>query len=236
MSILLAHEMGHYLAARWYRVRATLPFFIPFPSLAGTLGAFIMILSPFPNRKSLLDIGLAGPFAGFLVTLPALVVGIQQATVGPAGEGGISLGEPLVFRLAAEWLRPDLQDGQVLHIGGVGFAAWFGLLATALNLMPIGQLDGGHATYALLRGRAHSVSRLAFLLIFPLAYFSPSWLIWAVLAYVLGIRRPHPPTLGDGVPLPRSRKILGALGYVVFVLCFTPEPIEFSWKQLLSGE
>jgi membrane-associated protease RseP (regulator of RpoE activity) len=238
MSILLAHEMGHYLTARYYRVKATLPYFIPFPvSLVGTLGAFILIRSPFPHRRSLLDVGLAGPFAGFLVCLPALVLGISQCRVGEpiAGPGTITFGEPLLFRLVSGWFWPDLTSDQVLYIGPVGLAAWFGLLVTAINLIPIGQLDGGHATYALFRGTAHRVSRWAFWLMFPLAYFGPSWLIWAALVYGLGIKRPHPPTLDDFEPLPRSRKIVGALGYLTFALAFTPEPIVFSWRDLFQA-
>lgn len=238
MSILLSHEMGHYLTARYYGVRATLPFFLPFPiSFVGTLGAFILIRSPFPHRRSLLDVGLAGPLVGFLVSLPALVIGISQCRVSAAssGPGTISFGEPLLFRLISGWFWPGLSEDQVLYIGPVGLAAWFGLLVTAINLMPIGQLDGGHATYALFRRTAHRVSHYAFLLMFPLAYFGPSWLIWAALVYALGIRRPHPPTLNDMESLPRSRKIVGALGYLIFALCFTPEPIVFSWRELFAA-
>jgi membrane-associated protease RseP (regulator of RpoE activity) len=236
MAILLSHEMGHYLTARYYRVKATLPHFIPFPlSLVGTLGAFILIKSPFPHRRALIDIGLAGPIAGFLVTLPALYVGIQQSSPGPPlGTDGISLGEPLLFQWFSAWIWPNLPDGQVLYISPVGLAAWFGLLATAINLIPIGQLDGGHATYALFRQYAHRISRWAFFLLFPLAYFGPNWLIWALLAFVLGIRRPHPPTLYDPAPLPRSRKLMGLAGLVILVLSFTPEPIVFSWAEVFE--
>ena len=232
MSILLAHEMGHYVTARAYGVRATLPFFIPFPSLIGTLGAFIMIRSPFPNRRSLLDIGLAGPFAGFVVTVPALVIGIMQSHVGAPSESGMTLGEPLLFRWVSAVLWPNLRSDEVLYVSPVGFAAWFGLLATAINLMPIGQLDGGHASYALFRQGAHRISRVAFFLLFPLAYFGPNWLIWAALAYVLGVRRRHPPTLDDGEPLSFGRKIVGVLGYATFLICFTPEPVEFRWTEI----
>ena len=238
MTILLTHEMGHYLTARYYRVKATLPYFIPFPfSLIGTLGAFIMIRSPFPNRRALIDIGLAGPFAGFIVTIPALFIGIAQSRLAAPlpGSEGLTLGEPILFRLVSYLLWPNAPDDQVLFISPVGFAAWFGLLATAINLMPIGQLDGGHASYALFRRGAHRLSRIAFFLLFPMAYFGPTWLVWAFLAFVLGIRRPHPPTLSDDTPLPRSRKWVGALGYVTFILCFTPQPIEFSWSQILAG-
>lgn len=236
MAILLCHEMGHYLTAQYYRVDTTLPYFIPFPfSLVGTMGAFILIRSPFPHRKSLLDIGLAGPFAGFVVTIPALIIGIAQSKLGPPSEGGLTLGEPLLFKAVGSLLWADVPADQVLYISPVGFAAWFGLLATAINLIPIGQLDGGHATYALFRRGAHRISRWAFFLLFPMAYFGPTWLVWALLAFALGIRRPHPPTIRDYVPLPRSRKIMGVLGYVTFILCFTPEPIVFSWQEIFDA-
>lgn len=237
MAILLSHEMGHYLTARYYQVKASLPYFIPFPfSIIGTMGAFILIRSPFPHRRSLIDIGLAGPFAGFIVTIPALFVGISQSKLGPPLAGdGLTLGEPILFKLVSALIWPDAPDGQVLYISPVGLAAWFGLLATAINLMPIGQLDGGHATYALLRRNAHRVSRIAFFLLFPMAYFGPTWLVWAMLAFLLGIRRPHPPTLSDETPLPKSRKWMGVLGYAMFILCFTPEPIVFSWSELFAG-
>jgi membrane-associated protease RseP (regulator of RpoE activity) len=236
MAILLSHEMGHYLTAVHYRVKASLPYFIPFPfSLVGTLGAFILIRSPFPNRRALIDIGLAGPFAGFLVTIPALIIGIAQSRPGLPSDGGISLGEPLLFQFMSSLIWPNIPDDQVLFISPVGLAAWFGLLATAINLMPIGQLDGGHASYALFGRRAHKISRIAFVLLFPMAYFGPTWLVWAMMALLLGVRRPHPPTLYDAAPLPRSRLYMGVLGYVIFVLCFTPEPIIFSWKEVFQA-
>jgi membrane-associated protease RseP (regulator of RpoE activity) len=238
LAIVLSHEMGHYWTARRYRVESTLPIFIPFPlSLVGTLGAFILIKSRFPHRKALIDIGLAGPFAGFLVALPALVVGIATSRPGPplSPETSIQFGEPLLFQWFTSLIWPNLPDGYDLYISPVGLAAWFGLLLTALNLIPIGQLDGGHASYALLRGGAHRLSAWAFFAFLPMAYFGPSWLLWALLLYGLGIRRPHPPTRIDETPPPRSRYALGVLALVVFVLCFTPEPIVVDWSDIWAG-
>ncbi|HEX6736715.1 MAG TPA: site-2 protease family protein [Vicinamibacteria bacterium] len=231
MPILMAHEMGHYLACQRYGVSATLPYFIPFPlGLVGTLGAFIRIRTRFPNRRALFDIGIAGPLAGFVVCLPMLVLGLREATIVPnRPDAGISLGEPLLFQWAARVVLGNLPDTVTVLIGPVGMAAWFGLLVTALNMMPIGQLDGGHVTYALLRGRAQIVSRLGILACFVLVYLRPTWLLWSILMVVL--RRPHPPTIDDEQPLGTARVLVGILGFAIFAICFTPSPIYISWSQ-----
>lgn len=239
LAILTAHEMGHYLAARHYGVDVTLPFFIPFPipgmSLVGTLGAFIRIRSPIPHRRALFDIGVAGPLAGFAVCLPVLWLGIREATLRPlaGSEDGLFLGEPLLFRWFSSLLHGALPADQTLVIGPLGLAAWFGLLVTALNLMPIGQLDGGHVTYALLRRHAHAISRVASWVCVALIYFGPSWILWAILMRLLG--RPHPPTLHDAEPVGRGRQLVGVLGLVVFVVCFVPDPIVVSWRDLFEA-
>ncbi len=235
VAILLCHEMGHWLTARRYRVETSLPYFLPMPlTMVGTLGAFIRIRSPFPNRKALLDIGLAGPFAGFAICLPLLAVGVATARPGPVTPGGLELGEPLAFRLFAWAFGPAVAEGQILYLGPIGLAAWFGLLLTAINLLPMGQLDGGHALYAVFRERAHRISRTVHLLLFPLALWSPSWLVWGLLCLLLGARRPHPPTLDDGVPLPASRIRLAWAALVTLGLCFTPEPVVMDWGLLFG--
>lgn len=237
ITIIASHELGHYLTARRYRVSTSLPVFIPFPlSIIGTLGAFILIRSPFPNRRSLIDIGLAGPFAGFIVCVPALWIGI--ATSRPSGgmapdAGSFGLGEPLLLQAVAHLFWSDLPN-QDITLSPVGLAAWFGLLLTAINLLPIGQLDGGHATYALFREKAHVLSTVAFFALLPLSLLAPSWLFFAFFTYLLGIRRPHPPTVHDDTPLPTSRKVMGVAGLVTFALCFTPEPIKIGWGDLFS--
>jgi membrane-associated protease RseP (regulator of RpoE activity) len=239
LAILVAHEMGHYVAARRYGVDVTLPFFLPFPvpgmSLVGTLGAFIRIRSPIPHRRALFDIGVAGPLAGFLVCLPVLWLGIREATVEPLAPQaeGLFLGEPLIFDWLTRWIHGAVPADHTLLMGPLGLAAWFGLLVTALNLMPIGQLDGGHATYALLRGRAHGISRIASWVCVALVYFGPSWILWAILMRVLG--RPHPPTLDDDDPVGRTRVLVGFLSLAVFVLCFVPDPIVFSWRDFFEA-
>ena len=239
LSILLAHEMGHYLTARRYGVDATLPFFIPFPvpgmSLVGTLGAFIRIRAPIPHRKALFDIGVAGPLAGFAVCLPVLWLGIQQARLMPTdhAEAGLMLGEPLLFQWMTRLVHGPIPADRTLMLGPLGLAAWFGLLVTALNLMPIGQLDGGHVTYSLLRNRARRISIAASWVAVALVYFGPSWILWAVLVRVLGRR--HPSTLDDDAPVGRGRAWVGVLALVVFVLCFVPDPIQFSWRDFFEA-
>jgi membrane-associated protease RseP (regulator of RpoE activity) len=237
MSILLAHEMGHYVMCRRYGVDATLPYFIPLPgvSFVGTLGAFIRMRAPIPNRRALMDIGVMGPLAGFAVCLPVLVIGILEAQIGPHVESAesFSLGEPLLFQWATRWLRGPVPEGMDMLIGPVGLAAWFGLFVTALNLMPIGQLDGGHVAYALLRRRHRLVSRLALAACIVLLYLRPTWLLWTILLLVLGRR--HPPTLDDARPLGPGRVALGIFGFMVFVVCFTPNPFLISWHDFLEA-
>lgn len=232
VGIMLTHEMGHYLAARRYGIDVSLPFFIPFPlHMVGTLGAFIRIRGAFPDRRSLFDVGIAGPLAGFVACLPVLALGILEAKVeaGTPTMDGIGLGEPLLFQWAAALLRPDMPEGATLIIGPLGMAAWFGLLLTALNLMPIGQLDGGHVVYALVRERALWISRAALAVSLFLVYLRPSWLFWSLL--LLALSRPHPPTMHDERPIGAARVAVGLIGLAVFVVCFTPEPILISWAE-----
>ena len=156
IAILGCHELGHYFACRYYDVDASLPYFLPFPlSLVGTFGAFIKIREPIPNKAMLFDIGIAGPIAGFVVTVPALFIGVAMSHVVrvPPDFVGWELGEPLLFQLAAKLLWGTIPDGYSLNMHPMAFAAWFGMLATALNLFPIGQLDGGHISYAVLGRR-----------------------------------------------------------------------------------
>jgi len=236
MGIMLCHEMGHYLACRYYGMDATLPHFLPGPTppfgLIGTFGAFIRIRSPFPTRKILFDVGVAGPLAGIAACLPVLYLAAQELEVVTAHPGGMLFNEPLLLRYAFEWLAPVMNVGpnQVLTIGPYGLAAWFGLMLTALNLMPVGQLDGGHAMYALFRGRAALVSRIASWLCLGLLYFGPTYLLWWILLRWLG-GRPHPPTLDDTESLGRGRVAVAVLCAVVFVLCFRPDPFVFSWPD-----
>jgi membrane-associated protease RseP (regulator of RpoE activity) len=237
LSILLAHEMGHYVACRYYRVDATLPFFLPAPflTMVGTFGAFIRIRAPIPHRRALFDIGIAGPLAGFAVCLPVLWLGIHEAAVIPTDPkaAGIFLGEPLLFQWVTHLVHGSLSDAKTLNLGPLGLGAWFGLFVTALNLIPIGQLDGGHVTYALLRERARVVSQVGWWVCVALIYFGPSWILWAVLVRVLGRR--HPSTLDDWAPVGTARVVVGLVGLVVFLVCFVPDPIIWSWRDFFEG-
>jgi membrane-associated protease RseP (regulator of RpoE activity) len=237
MLVLLAHEMGHYLACQYYGVQATLPFFIPAPVgvMTGTFGAFIRIKSPFPNRRALFDVGLAGPIAGFVFLLPFLYLGLRWSTQVPvsevSGEAGY-FGEPLIFRLFAYFM---LKDGYVTFLHPTGFAVWFACLATSLNLLPIAQLDGGHVSYAVFGRRAHVITWIFFFAIIGLGIygFTQSWIAgfqWLFYAVVLLILRQiagfkHPPTLDDSEPIGFARKIWAVIALIVFALTFVPVTI-----------
>jgi membrane-associated protease RseP (regulator of RpoE activity) len=231
LLILGAHELGHYLACRYYQVDASLPFFIPMPLvLTGTLGAFIRIREPIPTKRMLFDIGIAGPLAGFVFALPTLFVGVALSPVVRVPENlvGFHLGEPLLFR-AASWLTwGSIPDGYSLNLHPMAFAAWFGLLATALNLFPIGQLDGGHISYAVLGRRSTTVTLGAIAAAIGLTFFSMSWLVWTVLlvAMTLAMGPRHPRTIDEDIPLDRARVWLAVVALIILVLCFTPNPIE----------
>ena len=231
LTILGCHEMGHYVACLRYGVVATRPFFLPAPlPLTGTLGAFIKIKSRIPNKTALFDIGIAGPLAGFVIAVPALFIGLMLSRVDhlPVDQSGlIELGEPLLFKLAAWLVWGNVAQGYSINMHPMAFAAWFGLLATALNLFPVAQLDGGHISYAVLGTRSTIVTLVMAGVAIALAFTSSSWIAWTVLLVImivtLGPR--HPPTLDDDEPLDRGRIMLAILAMVILALCFTPAPI-----------
>jgi membrane-associated protease RseP (regulator of RpoE activity) len=236
LLILGAHEFGHYFACRWHNVDCTLPFFLPAPflPLTGTLGAVIRIREPFPSRRALFDIGVAGPLAGFVTLIPFLIVGVYWSTVDvvpPAGEFQLWLGEPYLFRWVARTIHGPLVEGTDIVIHPLGFAAWFGMLATALNLLPFGQLDGGHIAYAVLGRRSWLVSVATLGLVITLAWFSQSWIVMAVLltamSYFMGFR--HPAPLDDWTPLSPGRVLVALLALAILIGCFTPEPITITF-------
>lgn len=234
LGILLAHELGHFFACRYYSISCTPPFFIPLPlNIAGTLGAFIRIRSPFPNKRALFDVGIAGPLAGFIMTLPILFFGIAQSRLIPITEmpDGISFGEPLIFRWIGAWILGYSPDKQVMIAHPATMAAWFGLLVTSLNLFPIWQLDGGHITYALfgraLQKKMSVFAAIALIFISFLGWPIPSYLVFGLLILILGGRHSlfHPPTLFDEMGLTKGRILLSYLTLTIFIISFTPVPI-----------
>ena len=226
LGILLVHEMGHFAACRRHGLEATLPHFIPAPTLIGTFGAFIKIRSPFSSKRALFDVGLAGPLAGFLVALPVIALGISLSRVvdRAALAAGLSLGEPLVFRLLSLLLLGELPARSGLLVHPMAFAGWFGLLATAFNLFPIGQLDGGHILYAVLGRKKALIAGVAAIALLVLLgiFFWQGWLFWALIATLIGLR--HPPIFEEE-RLDRKRKVLAAVALLIFILSFTPAPL-----------
>ena len=234
LAILGAHEFGHYYACKIYRVDASLPYFLPAPlPLTGTLGAFIRIRQPIPGKRELFDIGIAGPIAGFIVAIPVLFVGmsLSRVTALPADTRGfIELGEPLLFKAAAWLFWGTPPEGYSINMHPMAFAAWFGLLATALNLFPIGQLDGGHISYAVFGRKSTLVTMATVACLVGLTFVSSSWMVWTVLTVVMLIAfgPRHPPTMDEDIPLDRARLWLAAAALLMFIICFTPAPIELS--------
>ena len=226
LSILLAHELGHYFACRYYGIEASYPYFIPAPTIIGTMGAFIRIKTPITTRRALFDVGISGPLAGFIVAAPALVVATLkcQAVVPANLPNTITLGNPLAITLLERILRPGINPGSI-SLQPIGCAAWVGLFATALNLLPIGQLDGGHILYAVLGEKYRNISRGFFLVLLPLGYYCwYGWLAWAVILFFLGLR--HPTVVEPVEPLGRPRKIFALVAGIIFVLCFHYAPLQ----------
>ncbi len=225
LTILLAHEFGHFLTARYYLVDVTLPFFIPAPTLIGTLGAFIRIRSPILSKRVLFDIGIAGPLAGFVALVSPLIAGVALSKVVPGigHSGDLVFGTPLILRMM-EWVRFPGVPLDNIYLHPVARAAWVGLLATALNLLPIGQLDGGHILYAFLGERTKNLSRFfIFILALMGAFVAWSWLLWAALLFFFGMRHP---AIYDPTPLGRFRTRLAVVALAIFILSFTAAPVH----------
>lgn len=229
LSILLAHEMGHYLMCRRYGVPATLPFFIPFPLLNpfGTMGAVIQMKGVIPSRQALFDIGAAGPLAGLVVTLPAVFLGLEWSAIVPVStlaDSGMTLGESVLFKALTFLTLGPVPEGYDVMLHPVAYAGWAGLFVTALNLLPIGQLDGGHIVYAMLGPRSRIVTMIFIGAMVVLTFFYTGWALLVVLLILLGRRHPSP--WDDWTPLDNRRKLVGVVVMILFVLSFTPMPFK----------
>lgn len=241
IGILGAHEFGHYIMCRRYNVDASLPYFIPlllprwFFIQIGTLGAVIRIREAFPTRQALFDIGVAGPIAGFLVVVPAFFFGLAMSNVVtvPPNIPLINLGEPLLFKAGVKLMFGTLPVQSTVNMHPVVFACWFGMLATALNLLPFGQLDGGHIVYAVKRNWSKPVSRATITALIVLLLFTPGFVLFTLLLVVMvllfGIG--HPAVIYEEEPLPRSRYWIAALALFILIVCACPIPWQFIFPQ-----
>jgi membrane-associated protease RseP (regulator of RpoE activity) len=227
MTILLAHELGHFFVSRHYRVQSSLPYFIPFPNLFGTLGAIILMRGRMRSRKALFDIGAAGPLVGFCLTVPIIVIGLKLSQAVPVAQiEGMSfrLGNSLLFSFFEKTIIGETPAGTDIVLHPLAFAGWVGLFVTALNLMPIGQLDGGHIAYAVFGGRSRTIFFLAAIGFGILGFFFfPAWLLPLFLILFFGFR--HPPPSDDETELDGRRKLLAGLTFLVFILSFIPVPL-----------
>lgn len=233
LFILLCHELGHYLACRYYRLPATLPYFLPAPLAIGTFGAFIRIRAPLRTKRQLFDVGVAGPLAGFIALIPFLVTGIawSRPVVLTPARGT----EEMVFQLLqpgrsaamvalSRLFHGPLPEAAVLELHPFAMAAWFGLFATALNLLPLGQLDGGHIFYAVTGGLQRRLAFPLWLGLVVMAFVWPGWLLWCLIVLFMGL--PHPPVRNEEERLDRPRRTLAWVALAVFLLSFMPVPIE----------
>ena len=231
MFILGTHEFGHYYYAQKHKVEASLPFFIPAPPflfLIGTFGAFIKIKSPIYRKDALLQIGAAGPIAGFIIAVPALILGLLLSDIVEKSDiqGALILGDSILMKILTWVTHPDLMESQDIMLHPIAFAGWIGLLVTMLNLLPIGQLDGGHVAYAMLGEKQKLIGQAAFILLVPLSFLSINWLVCGLLLLILMRTVKHPPIQDIHIPLSESDKRIGYICLLIFILCFIPAPFK----------
>lgn len=229
LLVLLAHEAGHWFACFYHNIDASLPYFLPAPTFIGTFGAFIRFRSAVKSRRELFDVGVAGPLAGFLFVIPVLGVGMALSRVAPGigQQSEIQFGSPLLMRLIEIWLFPGAASEDI-YLHPVARAAWVGLLATSLNLLPIGQLDGGHIVYACFGERHRAISTAAIAVMALLGFVYWPWWVWAVLLFFIGRKHFH---VYDAAPLGRARRRVFALVAIIFVLSFIPAPVLYNNGQ-----
>jgi Zn-dependent protease len=226
LAILLAHELGHYFACKIYGIDVSYPYFIPAPTLFGTFGAFIRIRSPITTRRALFDVGLAGPVVGFILAVPAVAYAIASSKIVPDAQANAAIlfGNPPLMRIFMAWFHPGVNPTSLL-LNPVGRAAWVGLFATALNLLPAWQLDGGHIVYSLASHRHRKISLAVSLGLLALGiYCWRGWALWGIILLVLSMRFRHPPLVDRWEPLTPSRRMWAVAAAAIFLLCFTPWP------------
>jgi len=226
ISILLAHEMGHYFMSIKYGIPATLPYFIPFPlSPFGTFGAVIKMKGAIINKKALFDIGVAGPISGFVVAIPFIILGIKLSDIQviSGNTSFIELGDPLLFKIVQELMVGKIPSGHDLVLHPFAYAGWVGLFVTALNLLPVGQLDGGHIVYALFGNKSRWVffATIAVLAVISI-FYNPGWLTLLIILLIFGMRHPKP--LDIETELDSKRKYIALIILIIFALSFTPAP------------
>lgn len=219
--------MGHYFMSQRYGIRATLPFFLPFPfSPFGTLGAVIRMESAVSSRKALFDTGIAGPLASLILSIPAIAIGLKLSAVIPTHqlrEGTIRLADPILFSIIQKLVIGDIPENFDIVLHPIGYAGWVGLFVTALNLFPVGQLDGGHIIYALFGKKSRNVFLFAIgAMAFITIFYNPGWILMLILMVLFGFR--HPAPLDDHTPIDGRRKFIGALMFLIFLISFTPAP------------
>ncbi|MGB3975393.1 MAG: site-2 protease family protein [bacterium] len=227
LLILGIHESGHYFLCKLHRIPATVPYFIPMPNILGTMGAFIKIKGAITNRRALLDIGMAGPLAGFIIALPATIIGYILSPVVPTPlEEGLVLGNSILTWILEKILIPIPEPGYGIMLHPVGFAGYIGLFVTAMNLLPVGQLDGSHVITALLGEKQHLIAKITLVILIFSGMFWSGWWLWAVLLLITGIK--HPVIRYDARGLDATRKILAWITVAIFILTFVPVPFSFT--------
>ena len=242
LAILTAHEMGHYVFSRYHGVKASLPYFLPSPVAFGTFGAVIVTRSLYPNRKALMDIGAAGPIAGFIVALPITAIGVSLSTVQKLADvetGYVTMGDPLILQGLSYLVLGPLPEGHDIFVHPMAFAGWFGFLVTMLNLIPISQLDGGHILYAMV-GRSESAKRMqlgitivCFAVMSYLGMYFTGWYVWCGLLLLMSyrFRFRHPPSLDDDTPLDTKRKVIGLITLIIMIVSFIPVPLTLHFLE-----
>jgi hypothetical protein len=224
LTILFVHEMGHYLTCRRYHLPSTPPYFLPLPAVLGTLGAFIRIRVPMRSKRELFDVGVAGPLAGFVALVPFLLYGVAHSQVVPehldAGASRLVPGQSLAMLLAVRALHGPLAAGTVLRLHPFALAAWFGMLATAINLLPLGQLDGGHILYAAAGRWQRRLALPLWVALMVAGILWSGWVLWCVVVFAMGLY--HPRVIDEATPLDPKRRLLAAAALLILALCFTP--------------